>query len=281
MDAWIAGAERLSTVAAIHEYREPFAPWRKVWHSMEATEDDPDTPNVDEGWEPDQARAYIRNHPNPPHIWALFEHDLVFQTVPLTMAARALVHTAGTPETNHKHAVQTEVMTVAARNFLTRPDVCEWLGRRVLGPIIRAGVPIKLADVTPSDDSRDAYGASGSVRLSWSWWASFAGQCGHQNVPGNVHADPGRADYTLIARHAIGLPPTPRPSHQEMPEMFTYGTAGKPVFFCHAGKSVGLNEATDLAGMRKAHTSVGAEPLVHYPLDDDTYAKFRERFPGA
>jgi hypothetical protein len=51
--------------------------------------------------------------------------------------------------------------------------------------------------------------------MSWSWWASFDGQCGHQNVPGNLHWDPGRADYLAIAKAA--RPTTPEPEDDDMP----------------------------------------------------------------
>lgn len=79
-------------------------------------------------------------------------------------------------------------------------------------------------------------------------------------------------------------PSTPSTPDQtiEMTEddMFTYTTTGKPIFFCHAGKTVGLNEATDLAAMRSAADAAG-QKLIHFPLDDDTFAKFRDAFPGS
>lgn len=60
---------------------------------------------------------------------------------------------------------------------------------------------------------------------------------------------------------------------EELPDMFLYTSAGKPVFFCHAGRSVGLNEASDVPTFAEADVPT-------FKLDDDTYAKFRARFPG-
>ena len=52
---------------------------------------------------------------------------------------------------------------------------------------------------------------------------------------------------------------------------FLYTSPGKPVFYCYAGKSVGLNEASDLAAFKDC--------VVRH-LDADTFAKFRARYPG-
>lgn len=61
--------------------------------------------------------------------------------------------------------------------------------------------------------------------------------------------------------------------HEELPEMFLYTAPGKPVFFCFSGRSVGLNEASDMPTFQAAKV-----PLLR--LDDDTFGKFRQRFPG-
>jgi hypothetical protein len=209
---WVTGAENLVDERIAYAkannlsprvgdtYRLPDSPWRVVWHTVEAPEDDPDTPNADEGWELPQARAYIIRHRVPPHVWALPEHDWLGQTVPLDLSAYALVHRSGDPETNHRHAIQVEVLGYA-KDGLDDPDLCDWLGRRVLRPVLEAGVPINLAHLAPSSGS-DAYGLSGSVRQTWAWWANFDGLCGHQNVPGNVHWDPGVSNYARIAAAA-------------------------------------------------------------------------------
>lgn len=145
--------------------------------------------------------SYIKTHDAPPHIWCWPEADWVGQTVPLSLAAYALRHPAGTPETNHKHAIQTEILGFARNAPCT--EHADWLGRRVLGPVLRAGVPINPRLVAPSAPP------GGNVRMSAAWWASFNGQCGHANVPDNIHTDPGVADYLRIARAAQGEDMTP------------------------------------------------------------------------
>jgi hypothetical protein len=179
-------------------YRVPSAPWRKVWHSTESR-----PRSVAD------CRTLAIRHRTPPHIWASFEFNWVGQTVPLDLSAYALFHDSGDPETNHAHAIQTEVFGFASEGFSA--EKCDWLGRRVLRPILAAGIPIDIWLVAPTTGS-DGYGTNGTVRQSWSWWASFDGQCGHANVPGNVHWDPGRADFTRIAQAAVPAVPVASPA---------------------------------------------------------------------
>jgi hypothetical protein len=264
-DDRIEGAERVDNPANFARYRLESSPWRKVWHTTEVV------PSSIDG-----ARRMAATHPDPPHLWACPEKDWVAQTVPLTLSARALFHNRDDPETNHRHAIQTEVIAFARDAPLADPAVAKWLGRRVLGPILKAGIDIDVNNVAPSIGG-GGFGPNGAVRKSWDWWTSFDGQCGHANVPGNVHWDPGVANYSRIAQAA-------KPDgHERLPQeddMFLYTAPGKPVFYCAADKSVGLNEATDLQAIRKAHVDVG-RPIPTYMLDDDTFKKFRERYPGA
>lgn len=67
--------------------------------------------------------------------------------------------------------------------------------------------------------------------------------------------------------------PTPDPIIEETPDMFLYSGPKTPVFFCHDGQSVGLNESTDMP------TFIDQD-VKHFKLDGDTYLKFRDRFPG-
>lgn len=226
VDQLIAGAENLIPARIEYArnaglsprvgatYREPNSPWRFVTHTMEAPEDDPDTPNLDEGWELPQLKQYIIRHRTPPHLWAAPEHDWVGQTVPLTLSAYALRHERNDPETNHMHAVQLELLAYAR----DRPYIewADWVGRRVLGPIVDAGVPININIIARSDGA-DAYGERGSVRFTWDEWAAYNGVCGHQNVPGNSHWDPGYADYLTMTRAANGAP-VPVPIQLQEPD---------------------------------------------------------------
>ena len=178
------------------------APWRFVVHTTEAV------PSTVSG-----ARSMAARHPNPPHLWAWPEQDWVGQTVPLDRSAFALLHPSGTPHTNKARALQVEVIGHAA-NSPSKPDwYWEWLGLKVLRPILDAGYPINLDRVHPTTGN-DGYGTAGAVRMQWAQWASFDGVCGHSAVPGNSHWDPGAAPLHLIAEAAKGpaMTTTPMPS---------------------------------------------------------------------
>lgn len=105
------------------------------------------------------------------------------------------------------------------------------------------------------------------------WWNIAL--LGHRDTPGANTPCPGRNLYTqLPAIQAAALISSTPPTPLEDEEMFLYSTTGKPVFFCDGGKSVGLNEQTDME-------TFNTQKVRHFVLDDDTFAKFREAFPGA
>lgn len=151
---------------------------------------------------------------------------------------------------------------------------------RHLGPRARQlGVPIRHATRAELDHAIATGGPA-------------VGFIGHDVLDPTRRRDPGRVGgidtfpweaFLALAREFAGLPgptppppapaPVPRPRSLE-DDMFMYTTPGHPVFFCANGASVGLNEATDMPTFVKAGV-----PL--FTLDDDTYAKFRERYPGA
>lgn len=80
-----------------------------------------------------------------------------------------------------------------------------------------------------------------------------------------------------VFRRRVGeivKPVQPAPIEEEIPEMFLYSTEGQPVFFCDGGVSVGINENSDMKTFLD-------QKVKHFKLDDDTFKKFRQRFPGA
>jgi hypothetical protein len=242
VNAWVSGADRAPAGRAGATYRAPGAPWRFVFHKMEA----PDDATGGLWGSVEGLKSYIRTHDAPPHLWAAQQFDWVGQSVPLTLSAYALRHPPGTPETNHAHAIQVEVLGYSAEGL--QGSLCDWLGRRVLGPVLRAGIPIDLSNLARSTGS-DGYGTDGAVRMSWAAWAAFDGVCGHANVPGNSHWDPGRADYARIARMAGGAP-IPVPTPEEENEMLIVDPPGGSAFLLHGGKLVGLKSLADLNGLR-------------------------------
>lgn len=110
------------------------------------------------------------------------------------------------------------------------------------------------------------------------WWKLDV-ILGHRQEPGHVGdtACPGRNLYGMlfIIKQAAQ---TPSPSPIQLPEgddeMFLYSAPNEPVFFCDGGVSVGINEPSDL-------DTFLSQKVKYFKLDDDTFAKFRQRFPGA
>lgn len=78
----------------------------------------------------------------------------------------------------------------------------------------------------------------------------------------NVTTDECRALTGLRDDQRLHIPPTEE-------DMFTFSTAGKPVFFVAGGKAVGLNSSNDLQVIKSA-----VRDLPHFTLDPDTFDSF-------
>ncbi len=175
-------------------------PFRFVAHSTEVT------PSSVEG-----ARALALRHEYPPHFWAWPEKDWIAQTVLMSRSAFALLHPAGTPETNRMRAIQVEIIGHAA-DMANKPDsFWEWIGERLVAPVVAAGYPINLDRVAPLTGS-DGYGRNGTVRMARDEWRTFDGLCAHSNVPDNEHWDIGDGRLDLVAAAARIPAPNPQPA---------------------------------------------------------------------
>jgi hypothetical protein len=188
--AWLPSAERIPNSYSEGGTYLDGVPWRWVGHLTEAV------PSSLAG-----ARSMAARHATPPHLWAWWEQDWLGQTVRLDRSAFALLHPAGTPETNKMRAVQVEVLGYSA-DSPAKPDAFwRWIGERVVAPLIDAGYAFNLSRVAPSAGVR--YGAWPG-RMSRAAWRAFDGICMHGNVPDNSHWDMGEADLALIAAAAAG-----------------------------------------------------------------------------
>lgn len=117
------------------------------------------------------------------------------------------------------------------------------------------------------------------TELLWFGWHE-----GHWLLDVRGHRDtmqtdcPGDNLYPLLptieqAARTFNLPSIPTVLDEE-DSMFMYSGPNTPVFFCDGGVSVGLNERSDMK-------TFNDQKVKHFLLDDDTYAKFRARYPGA
>lgn len=179
------------------------APWRLVMHTTEVV------PSTLSG-----ARDMAARHDAPPHLWVWPERRWKAQTVPLHRAAFALKRPKHpvSPPTNTARAIQVEVIGRAGEALSWPEGWWDWLGTEVVAPIATS-VHLNLRRVAETAGPF-GYGTDGEVRMTWEEWASFDGICGHANVPGNEHWDPGHADLhrvAAVARRAL----TPRPIPEE------------------------------------------------------------------
>jgi subtilisin family serine protease len=188
---WVAGAERLDHPRSTGLPHVAGAPWRFVFHTIEAR------PSAS------AFRSLAARHRTPPHLWAMPSQDLLFQVIPLDRAAYALAHPAGTPHTNRMRAVQVECWGFARDMQQASSDLLEWLATRVLAPVARL-VPIDLGNVRLTGGP-ECYGRRAACRMSDDEWQAFTGVCGHQHVPHNSHWDPGRLDLPAIAARAAAV----------------------------------------------------------------------------
>jgi hypothetical protein len=149
------------------------------------------------------------------------------QHIPMSVAARALAHPSGTPETNRAGVIQIEV--IGTCDPAHRGD-SGWLYLPEMGADQIANLSRLMRDI--SNDQRipwqstvafepypsPAYG-SGHPRLSTSSFASYAGVLGHQHVPSNDHGDPGNLPIAAL----LGDTPTPQPTPREETVILIYG----------------------------------------------------------
>jgi hypothetical protein len=100
---------------------------------------------------------------------------------------------------------------------------------------------------------------------------------GHKDELDSSTACPGKNLYahlpTILGRWTPPAPSVPIVVMEEE-EMFLYTAPGEPVFFCDGGVSVGINEPSDVKTFQDNKVKM-------FKLDDDTFKKFRARYPGA
>lgn len=147
-------------------------PARVVWHTTESA---PGSYDGNVSWLVGQQTA--------PHILWDPSTGQLGQFMPANVAARALQHPAGTPETNRAGSIciQIEVIGRAADPFTSHP-------MKGVGALV---------------DWLEQFGAArrsldSDLRLNWADWAAFDGHCGHIHVPGNTHTDPGAINWGLL-----------------------------------------------------------------------------------
>ncbi len=118
----------------------------------------------------------------------------IWQHFPITIASKALRHPSGTVQTNRHGAIQIEIITFAENSASLQTDDADlFTSLGLLMRWIESNAGVEWASHYTFDGDQ-AYGESGTVRLSDADWLASSGWLGHQHVPHNSHWDPGRID---------------------------------------------------------------------------------------
>ena len=170
--------------------------------------------------------AFTKNN-SWPHFTVSYEKGYfqVWQHIDTGVASRALRNASGGVQTNRDSAIQIEIVgTCDPRNDWGDQNVERFPwgyldGLAKLMRWIEANTGVKRQWIGPGIKSYPAsYGANNGVRLSQSDWDNGSGWCGHQNVPENLHGDPGLIDikYLLGAEGVVTPRPQPNPAGTEL-----------------------------------------------------------------
>lgn len=157
-----------------------------------------------------------------------------FQHFDVDRSARALVNEDGGVQTNTLNVCQVEIVGTCdpstsatwGGSGLYMPNLPDWVVRDLAEfakwMYENHGVPL-TSNVTfkPYPAS---YGRLNGVRMSQAKWNGYAGHCGHQHAPENLHGDPGAFPMRAILDRAKEVPVTePVPGlNVEAPKPVTY-----------------------------------------------------------
>ena len=141
----------------------------------------------------------------------------VRQHTPINVAGRALMHPAGTPETNRAGVIQVEIIgtcdgaTASRYNLHYLPDMTDAeaanINRLLVAIFDATGIPLETTVTWKQYPA--SYGPGNGVRLSRSAFANYRGVLGHQHVCDNDHGDPGNLPIAkILGAHRD----TPQPS---------------------------------------------------------------------
>lgn len=185
---------------------------------------------------------------NAPHfsVLPIFSSKSVvyYQHYDTDRPSRALVDLAGGVQTNNDGVIQIELIGTCTKSGpgMYWPDAPQWAIDGLLKLMQWINKDRGIPMVQPKQGwlpYPSSYGNT-SVRMSQSAWDKYAGWCGHQHVPENLHGDPG--DMSAVFKEADM--PDPRDFSKDL---YKYDTI--PV-----GSAAGAfpNNANDTISLRTA-----------------------------
>lgn len=150
-----------------------------------------------EGSTADGAMGAFRQNRSDPHFTV--SNSKIYQHVDTSVAARALRHPQGTPETNRESAIQIELVGFAGKSkdrgsLFNLARLCRWIeAEHGVSRTWPMGPP------KPAVNGKDP----GGHRRDQAIWDGQSGHYGHCHVPNNSHWDPAfdavEAAYVLAA----------------------------------------------------------------------------------
>lgn len=166
-------------------------PWRGVIHSTE-------------GASYAGARGAYGATGNFPHFTASFETSKfeIWQHLPLTSYATALVHPTNGPETNRLACIQIEVVGFAEQSPGWPIGLLDGLRTWMEWIEAQTGVQALSPQFLPYPMSA----GQTLARMSATEWMAFHGWCGHEHVPGNTHGDPGALNMAYLLTRSPAVP---------------------------------------------------------------------------
>lgn len=136
-----------------------------------------------------------------PHFTFNPKTGQLWQHQPITEPAKALLHPAGTPETNRARVIQVELIGFAAQTHTWTDEVYARIAALARWIEKNAGVPRKSDVAFTSTSTHQA------TRLTGQEFIKYQGHLGHEHAANNLHWDPGR----FLVDKVINLRSKPKP----------------------------------------------------------------------
>lgn len=162
-------------------------PWRIVWHSTEG------------GSISSNVGTYSRTGSYPHFTVEIGARIAQHVDTDLAVTTSSNVPGDGV-ETNTLRCLQVELCGYARDMPNLGEDKLKWLGEKFLTPLVVAH-KISLQHV-PFANYPGSYGPGAPQRMGPQEWLHFAGNCGHQHIPGDQHGDPGGIKMDRVCYHA-------------------------------------------------------------------------------
>lgn len=132
-----------------------------------------------------------------------------YNHIPSSRAARALQNLSGGVQTNNDRVFQIEIVYRAANAPFMPRHLLDEVGRVMRWAESQLSIKRMFFDDLHFYPPEDGVRLNGNEpwRMPPAVWDNFNGWCGHQNVPENLHGDPGKLDLNYLLNVGVPSPP--------------------------------------------------------------------------